>query len=723
MSDESTPPKKPEGKDPRPQRDEATRPDDIARKHGESSIDPVEAHKLGDLITGEPSGIDTVWPSPPPYFDKLGGGMQAIDPPVPIEEPSSILDSIESADPRERVAEQFGGGAAGRSVQRPVDRANWLRVASLGMAAGGLFLLLWAFTGGRIPQPPVTKAQPTASAAPTAAPATATPVPTATTAGTPLSAGPIVATFNGTTTSYTVEAVQGSALKYQWAHSATCGSHTGETTVNYVWDHPHPPCPDEPFHSSFITVQVTDGAGFALVRQYPTLGSRAGRGVVPAGGGVFATQTPFPTTAVRTTAPATTALATASPSTASTTTDGGPNYPLGLGGIALTAGGLGLAYLGRKEKDPCAELRRRESAARDRRDGARERAARLDHLRTEADRTHAEADRTQRAERDSKDDRQSWWEDAETGVRTYTDPDQRGRIEHAEAAASAARAAADAARSAFDTAGGASAQTAARADRQRADADLQAAESALADCVSKNAPPAPQPAPQPAPTPAPPTPPAPPPPPAPTPPTPPIIARATPTQVRVCEPGTVKPESERSTTHAYRVIDLRSATIIARHSALDTDKVPLGQGLLDGDGPDGERGSGAFAEMFQYWRDATEIGAGRARNAVTRDPRLQVLGQYSFRYTVRTYEITCTTREECNAQGTGYIRPKGRVSMAAAVLSEEETDPPVTADVQNADHTTVTREIIRVVTGIARELQSKNRAAEEAAKAFTKACG
>jgi hypothetical protein len=337
MSDESTPPEKPAGK---PKRDETTRPQDIARTHGESpAVDPWAAHQLGNLLSGKPSGIDTVAPTPPPSLegvDKGGGGLEAIDTP-------SILDSVEPADPGARIAEQFGGGEAGRSVERKqrLDQAHKLRVASLGMAAGGLFVLLWAFTGGRIPQPPVAKPQPAASAAVTAAPATATPAPTTAAAVTPLSAGPIVATFSGTTTTYTVEAVQGSGLTYQWAHSATCGSHTGVTTVTYLWDHPHPPCPDEPFHTSFITVQITDSAGFALVRQYPTLGSRPGRGAVPAGGGVFASQTPVPTTAVRTTAPAATAIPTAS--VAAATVGSEPNYPLGLGGLALTAGGLALA--------------------------------------------------------------------------------------------------------------------------------------------------------------------------------------------------------------------------------------------------------------------------------------------------------------------------------------------------------------------------------------------
>jgi hypothetical protein len=587
------------------------------------------------------------------------------------------------------------------------------RFISTALIIGGVWMLILAFTAART-QYVVVRSEPFVLITPTVAPQTTPPGPAGTQAATALSAGPIVATFSGTTTSYTVEAVQGNGLKYQWAHSATCGTHTGETTANYLWDHPHPPCPDEPFHSSFITVQVTDSAGFALVRQYPTLGSRPGRGAVPAGGGVFATQTPFPTTAVRTTTPATTAVPTASPNT--TTIDGGPNYPLGLGGLVLTAGGLGLAYIGRKEKDPCAELRRRDSAAKARRDAAQARAAQLEQLRSEADRTRAEADRTQRAERASKDDRHSWWEDAETGVRTYTNAGDRGRIEHAEAAARDARAAADSARSAYDAAGGATAVASSKADQQRADADLVSADAALAACEKENAPraaaPTPTPTPTPVPPPAPPVAPPPPPTPTPAPPSGPAIAKAAPTAVRVCRPGARKPDNE-PITHEYRVVDLRSATIVGH------GEVSLSEGA-DGNGPSGERGSGAFPELFRYWRDATDIGLGRIRNAVTRDERLQVLGEYSIRYTVRLFTITCTTWEECKADGSGYER-RHRAGLVETGQTEEQT-PPVVADVEHVGGNTVKRQVLKVVTGIGLDLQKANRDAEDAAKKFTADC-
>jgi hypothetical protein len=182
--------------------------------------------------------------------------------------------------------------------------------------------------------------------------------------------------------------------------------------------------------------------------------------------------------------------------------------------------------------------------------------------------------------------------------------------------------------------------------------------------------------------------------------------------VRVCKPGTQKQESE-PITHEYRVMDLRSATIVGH------GEVSLSEGA-DGDGPSGERGSGAFPELFRYWRDATDIGLGRIRNAVTRDERLQVLGEYSIRYTVRLFTITCRTWEECKADGSGYERIH-RAGMVETGQTEEQT-PPVEATVPHADGMAVKRQVLEVLTAMGRELQAANQKAEADAKKFTADC-
>lgn len=329
-----------------------------------------EADAAGfDTLFGAPP-LDRVAPEKPPSLatpshGKLDtGGMTKIDPPA--GEPS-ILDSVEPATAKERIRQASGGTDAGtRFGALPVAQQQlFLRVAGSGMALAGLLLLLWAFTGGRIPSN-VQAALPIATFAPTAGPATATPAPTVARPVMPLSAGPIVATASGTMTSYTIEDAKGDGLKYQWAHSASCGSHLGETTANYTWDHPTPPCPAGSFQTSFITVQVTDASGLALVRQYPTLGSRAGRGPVPDGGGVFTPQptVALATTVVRTTAPASavatqTAIATyATTASTSKADDGSVNYPLAGGGAVLVIGGAAVALgPGRKRSTDAPMLR------------------------------------------------------------------------------------------------------------------------------------------------------------------------------------------------------------------------------------------------------------------------------------------------------------------------------------------------------------------------------
>ena len=342
--------------------------DEIARRDKLKREEAADAAGFDSVLGSDPSPARDAPPPPkvpvsgdfapgrpPRHVDpsriKLDtGGMTTIDPPA---EPS-IVASVEPATARERIREATGGTTAGARFEAMpgAQRTLFLRVAGSGMALAGLLLILWAFTGGRIP-PEVQAALPIATLAVASAPAT--PAPTVARAVTPLSAGPIVATASGTMTSYTVEAAQGDGLKYQWAHSATCGSHLGETTANYTWDHPTPPCPTGSFQTSFITVQITDASGLALVRQYPTLGSRAGRGTVPDGGGVFTPQPGLATTVVRTTAPAAatqTAIGTylsIAPSTKSA--EGSANYPLAGAGALLVIGG-GAVVLGPGRKRP-----------------------------------------------------------------------------------------------------------------------------------------------------------------------------------------------------------------------------------------------------------------------------------------------------------------------------------------------------------------------------------
>jgi hypothetical protein len=187
----------------------------------------------------------------------------------------------------------------------------------------------------------------------------------------------------------------------------------------------------------------------------------------------------------------------------------------------------------------------------------------------------------------------------------------------------------------------------------------------------------------------------------------------------VCTPGEPKQSTERTSAHEYRIIDLRSATIVARHNALRTEEVPLGQ-PGDGEGPRGERGSGAFGEVYNYWRNASDIGTQRASDKVKRDSRLQVQGDYSVRYTVHVYTLTCRQREECNAQGTGWIR-RGAVSMAYAATEEGETGPRK-VEVTNSDVNTVTREVLKVVNEIVSALRAQNQQAEQGAQRFTENC-
>ena len=119
--------------------------------------------------------------------DREDAEKSADDPPA---DAPSILDSVEPRDAKSALAEAFGGGAAGRSVQEVRggrSRDLVMRVAALGIGLAGVFILWQALqgqTGGTQPTPTFVPAtataltQPTRSASPTLQPTSA---PTATT--------------------------------------------------------------------------------------------------------------------------------------------------------------------------------------------------------------------------------------------------------------------------------------------------------------------------------------------------------------------------------------------------------------------------------------------------------------------------------------------------------------------------------------------------------------
>lgn len=453
----------------------------------------------------------------------FGGGMQQIDPPS--------LELTTSPGPEESILDELGPDAEHRAsmvgmfstypedVQPPPQppaapprlplslgfppRLEEIRgclplLAGSGLTLIGVLMMLWAMSGGRT-EYNVVRSEPLATFTLTPRPATPTPAPTTARPVTPVSAGPIVATQSGTTTNYAVEDVKGEGLRYSWRHSATCASHGGEDTATYWWDHPHPPCPNEAFHPSFITVQITDASGQAVVRQY-TLGSRPGRGQVPAGGGAFTPQTPSPTTVARTGTPTPTATSTATPASAVVAgTTGGPNVPLAALGLVLTIGGLGVIFGGPRlaggplvpakqaQDDPCAREREREAAARARRDAAAERLRRMDSLSDAAERTRGEAQAARSAASAATQGASSYLNNA--GQTVYSNHAQRARIESTETAARSAEAAAADAQRAYDAAGGSAERGAASTEDYRANRDWRDADESLRRCLQLFAPP------------------------------------------------------------------------------------------------------------------------------------------------------------------------------------------------------------------------------------------
>ncbi len=135
--------------------------------------------------------------------------------------------------------------------------------------------------------PPTATATIPPPSTPTVPPPTATRTATATataTATTRPNQAPSVSAFQALfvpeerATRYRVTASDpdGDLLSYQWSKSNPCGTFSSSPiSPEAVWGHPHPPCPEEPFHSGTVTVIVNDGQG-GVVRCEYTRGSDSG---------------------------------------------------------------------------------------------------------------------------------------------------------------------------------------------------------------------------------------------------------------------------------------------------------------------------------------------------------------------------------------------------------------------------------------------------------------
>lgn len=567
----------------------------------------------------------------------------------------------------------------------------------------------------------------------------------------PPEAGAIQAQQVGTSTVYTVQAVRdpdGDPLRYAWTSTNPCGTYTGAATAVFTWAHPHPPCPDEASHPGTITVRIDDGR-FVIERQY-TRGSLQGTGGVPLAGVGISTIAPSPTVAIPTTTtrPTTTAPATATAGT--TTSAGGPNLPLVLFGGLLTAGGLGLFFGGprlRKEepKDPCEKEKQAEAEARARREAARRRRDRINDLRAAHDRAQAELERAQREEAASKDDRNvSWGEDAEIGraSRIYTNPDQRARIERAEAAARAAEQAAAAARSAYDAAGDGEESTAAQQGFEDADRDWERADAALKRCLQLNAPPPPA---------APPAPPstgtpgaggpvtagpgggptvAPPP-------------TGDPTQTRGCPEGTERRRPGATATSASVWIpDLRGAALHFSSDMRANTDFPIDDfldwaqftkdsffaakkivSLSEGLGPDGEFPVGGaldlvnFPDFLTYYDEMIDLALKALKKAAEQQALIAKNGDYWLEYATERYELRCEPWQRCEAGAwvnfgkSSFVRTGERRSGLETRRIQVTADP---SAIEGAVRNAIDRSF--------RQLESAKTAAENQARQFAERC-
>lgn len=571
----------------------------------------------------------------------------------------------------------------------------------------------------------------------------------------PPEAGAIQAQQVGTSTIYTVQSVRdpdGDTLRYAWTSTNPCGAYTGAATATFTWPHPHPPCPEEGFHPATIVVTIDDGR-FSVRREY-LRGSAAGLGSVPAAGAGISTIAPSPTAALPTT---TTRPSTAAPATATagtTTTAGGPNLPLVLFGGLLTAGGLGLFFGGsrlRKEepKDPCEKERQAEAEARARREAARKRLERIRELRAAHERAQAELQRAQREEAASKDPKNvSWGEDADIGPssRVYTNPDQRARIDRAEAGTRAAQQAADGARSAYEGAGNGGEATAAEHGLEDAVRHWERADAALKRCLQLNAPPPP---------PAPPAPPIQPPaPPTSAPPPPggpvtagggggPVVApppTSGPTEVRRCPEGTERPGRGAARTREVKFPDLRGAQVRFQSETREITDFPIDDfldwaqfskdtffalkkvvGLSAGLGPDAELPvEGAldvvdFPDFLTYYDKMIDEVLKAVKRAAEQQKLIAQNGEYWLDYKRKKYTLRCDPIERCV---NGQWVAGGRFSLVASGVEDAQTR----RQQAYGDHTQIAGEVRKAIDACFRELNTQNNTAEGQARQFQAGC-
>jgi hypothetical protein len=656
----------------------------------------------------------------------------------------SIMDEVDpdntAAMRSEGLMPDEGPVLTGGMLDALKDPRNMVRLAAMGLGLIGLLLLFWGLrveaqqVGGQA-TPLTQTAQPTA--AQTTSP---------TQAITPISAGPIVATQSGTVSAYSVENVQGTGLRYEWRHSATCGTHSGEGTAAYSWDHPHIPgvpntCPEEAFHPSFVTVQIIDARNQAVVRQYAG-GSRPGRGEVPAGGGVFTAQT-TPTPA-GTTAPASTATAptVAAATTAPTAGPGGAvNFPATLG-LVFLVGALGLWFGGprlaggpaiadpKDAEDPCAKEKARLAAAQAVAAAAEARLRELDGLAENAQSTQRDAAAKEQAANDAANAPGVSSYTNNAGQTVYTNAQQRAAIEGARAAATGARAAADAAQAAYNAAGGAGARRSAADDVFTTNRELRDAQAALDAClriVSMSTP-------TPAPTPA---------------------GGATTTggggtttgggtgvgigagtgtsdgtrtRSRGCPDGPTR--NEATTEHRFSMHDLGNAQIESEGTRLNDDDShargfldhlgrvdsafkagKIGSGLAQGEVVGPALDAVDFPDFLTYFGEIREKLDETTRRLLEQLRQHRRQGTYTIRFTTHHFLLTCRKWEECvNDQ---YVA-KSEVKLTLMRSSESTRGPEVLTDETSRS---------RWLDGTLGAARGSNERAEQAADTFRQECG
>jgi len=614
---------------------------------------------------------------------------------------------------------------------------NMIRLAAMGLGLIGLLLLFWGLrveaqqVGGQATLLPQT-AQPTAAQ-------TAVQTAASTQAITPISAGPVVATQTGTVTAYSVENVQGTGLRYEWRNSATCGTQTGQATATFSWDHPHPPCPDEPFHGSFISVQITDPSNRAVVRQYAG-GSRPGRGEVPAGGGAFTVQT-TPTPA-RTTAAATTAAATGATVAAATsapTAGGAVNYPLIALGLVFLTGALGLFFGGprlaggpliadpKDAEDPCAKEKARLAAAQAAAAAAEARLRELDALAESAQSTQRDAAAKDQAVTAATAGASSYVNNQKQTV--YTNPEQRARIEGAQADAAAAHAAADAAQAAHNAAGGAGARQAAADGVFTTNRELRDAQAAVDACLRIVSMSTPTPAPTPTgggPT---------------------TGGGGTATggtgvgigtgtgtsdgtraRSRECPDGPTR--NETTSEHRFSMHDLGNAQIEAEGTRLNADDShargfldhlgrvdnafkagKIGSGLAQGEVAGPALDAVDFPDFLTYFGEIREKMDESMRRLLEQLRQHRRQGTYTIRFTTHHFLLTCRKWEEC--VNDRYVA-KSEVKLTLLRSSESTRGPEVLSD-ETARN--------RWLDGTLGAAHGSNDRAQQAADTFRQECG